>query len=53
MYAAWNDNVSTGDRLTADSWNEVLKRVEVLNFSDGKFTIRDEATSFDVLRIRG
>jgi len=30
-YGAWNTPVSTGDSLSADSWNDVVSRVDTLD----------------------
>jgi len=39
VYAAWNDDVSTGDPLTADSWNEMIERTEVFSVNNGNVGI--------------
>ena len=37
VYAAWNDDVSTGDPLTADNWNNLISHVEWISTWSGKF----------------
>ncbi len=39
IYAAWNDVVSPWNPLTAESWNEIVKRVSPFNVDNGNIGI--------------